>query len=236
MCGRYTLVRGDKIKTVFNVTVAADLRLVGRYNIAPSQLAPVITNQSAQLQLFKWGLIPSWAKDPKIAFKMINARAETLAEKPAFRAALKRRRCVIPADGFYEWRADSAGKKTPVYIQRTDEEIFAFAGLWDTWHEPQGGEVSTFAIITTTANALIRPIHDRMPVILPQEGVTAWLTAGELTAPEAVAWLKPYPAEAMKLHAVSPLVNSARNEGSELVAPVSERAAPQEEVPPGLFG
>src|SRR3954470_11434200 len=164
MCGRYTVIKHDKIvDVIMNVTISADMHLVGRYNVAPSQMVPVIANGSDALQMMRWGLIPSWAKDEKIGYMMINARAETLQEKPAYRTALARRRCLIPADGFYEWRKHAGGKgKTPMYIRMHDAGLFAFAGLWETWKNPAGEEVKTCTIITTTPNDVTRSIHDRM--------------------------------------------------------------------------
>jgi len=229
MCGRYTLVRGDKIvQVVPNVTMPANLRIVGRFNVAPSQLVPVIANNSGAVQMFRWGLIPSWAKDPKIGNKLINARAETLTEKPAFKRALARRRCLIPADGFYEWRKEDAGGKTPMYIQMRDEAAFAFAGLWETWQDPAGDEIYSVTIITTEPNELLKSVHNRMPVILPREAYEGWLTPGEVKPEELTGWLKPYPAGAMKMHAVGTGVNSPGREGRELIeeAPEKPREAP----------
>jgi putative SOS response-associated peptidase YedK len=229
MCGRYTLVRGDKIVEVIpNVTMPANLRLVGRYNVAPTQVVPVVANDSQQIQLFQWGLIPSWAKDAKIGNKLINARCETLAEKPAFRKALARRRCLIPADGFYEWQKRPGGKdKIPMYIRMRGGDLFAFAGLWESWKSPEGQEVKTFTIITTPPNELLRPIHDRMPAIIPREGHEEWLKGGEMAPEDACKWLKPYPAECMEAYPVLPLVNSPGNEGSELIEPAKGEDAAQ---------
>jgi putative SOS response-associated peptidase YedK len=170
MCGRYTLTRGSKIIGIhFNVTVAADLHLVARFNIAPTQQVPVIT-ASGQLELFRWGLIPHWSRDEKSGALMINGRAETLGEKPAFRSLVKERRCLIPADGFYEWRKNADGSKTPMYIRVGEGELFGFAGLWDSWQSSHGGEeIRSCTIITTSANEVMKGIHDRMPVIVPRE-------------------------------------------------------------------
>jgi putative SOS response-associated peptidase YedK len=247
MCGRYTLVRGDKIKVVFNVTVPADLRLVGRFNVAPTQLVPVITNDSPQLQLMRWGLIPSWTKKAKVRIKtsgdkaivslelipqssdgvkksnlIINARAETLTEKPAFRKALAKRRCLVPADGFYEWRKNGDGSKTPMYIRMCNDELFAFAGLWENWEDADGVQVRSLSIITTTPNELMKSIHDRMPVIIPAEGYSHWLATGDLSPEKASRWLKPFPTELMRANPVGPMVNSSKNEGSDLILPATE--------------
>jgi len=229
MCGRYSIVRGDRIVQIIpNVTMPANLRLVGRYNAAPTQDLPVVAGQSLQVQMFKWGLIPFWAKDATIGSKMINARAETLREKPAFRKSLERRRCLIPADGFYEWRKNANGTKTPMYIRMRDGDLFAFAGLWDIWKNPAGEEVRSFTIITTTPNELMRTIHNRMPAILPREAYSHWLNEGTISEAQTAEWLKPYPAKAMAAYAVSPLVNSPRNDSEELIKEVAD-AAPEEE-------
>lgn len=218
MCGRFTLtVDPAELQELFGLSEPAPAALTPRYNIAPTQPVAVIPNREPRrLELFQWGLIPSWAKDPKIGNSLINARAETAAEKPAFRAALKRRRCLIPADGFYEWK--KTGKtKTPMYIQMKGGLPFAFAGLWEVWSAPDGSTVPTCTILTTTANALVREIHDRMPVILPPEAFGVWLTPGELPVAEAQAWLKPFAAEALTARLVSTRVNNPRSEGPELL-------------------
>jgi putative SOS response-associated peptidase YedK len=250
MCGRYSIVRGDKIVLVIpNVTMPVNLRLVGRYNAAPTQLLPVITNQSNEVQMIRWGLIPSWTKNATVRLKLsedklvvslelipvinedikkshtiINARAETLAEKPAFRKALASRRCLIPADGFYEWRKEADGKtKTPMYIRMRDRDIFAFAGLWETWNDPGGKEVKSFTIITTAPNDLLKTIHDRMPAIIPREGYLDWLKQEAMSADEAAAWLRPFPAESMETYPVRPLVNSPKNEGDDFISPAEKQ-------------
>jgi putative SOS response-associated peptidase YedK len=229
MCGRYSIVRGDRILTVVpNVTMPANLRLVGRYNAAPSQLLPVITNDSRDVQMLKWGLIPSWAKDAKVGYKMINARVETLAERPAYRKALESRRCLIPADGFYEWRKRPNGTKTPMYIHMKDGELFAFAGLWERWKDEAGQEVKSFTVITTEPNELMKTIHNRMPAIVPKEGYLDWLENG------STEWLKPYPAEEMEAYAVSPRVNSPGRDEAGMIERVEEfvqgEAVPEEEA------
>ena len=236
MCGRYTLAQGEKIiEAIPNVTIREDLRKVmeqGRFNIAPTQEILVAIQPTAQpeLEVMRWGLIPHWAKDASIASKMINARAETLAEKPAFRQALEKRRCVIPADGFYEWRKNADGTKTPIYLTLKSLRGFAFAGLWETWKDRDGKTVTTCTIITTTPNALLAPIHNRMPAILSPEGVRRWLDPGPHTAEALLAELKPFPAEEMQAHAVSRAVNAATQDGPELIVPVEEMAP--ERAPP----
>jgi putative SOS response-associated peptidase YedK len=223
MCGRYSIVRGDKIlRIVQNFTIPANLRLVARYNAAPSQSLPVLANDSNEVQMFRWGLVPSWAKDVNVGYKMINARAETLAQKPAFRSALKSRRCLVPADGFYEWRKNADGTKTPMHIRMRYGENFAFAGLWESWRDPGGETRKTFTIITVPPNELMRTIHDRMPAILPREAYADWLGPSEER--DVLDWLRPFPAELMEAFPVRPLVNSPKNEGPELIQPVTEGA------------
>jgi putative SOS response-associated peptidase YedK len=218
MCGRFTLtVDPADLQDLFGLSEPAPAALKPRYNIAPTQPVAVIPNQEPRkLELFQWGLIPAWAKDPKIGNSLINARAETVAEKPAFRAAFKRRRCLILADGFFEWKKEGKAK-TPMHIQMKGGQPFAFAGLWEVWSTPDGSTVPTCTILTTTANELVQSIHDRMPVILPPEAFGIWLTPGELAASEGLALLKPFAADAMTARAVSTLVNNPRREGPELL-------------------
>jgi putative SOS response-associated peptidase YedK len=225
MCGRFTLtVDPDELQQQFGLKQPPPAELAPRFNIAPSQAVAVVANQPERvLELFQWGLIPSWAKDPKIGNKLINARAETLAEKPSFRTALKRRRCLVVADGFYEWKKDGAGK-TPMYIQLKDGRPFAFAGLWEVWQPPdapKGGVLKTCTIITTEPNALLAPIHNRMPAILPPEAYDKWLTPTELASGEAMKLLKPYDPAQMKAVPVSSRVNSPAVDAPELVLPLA---------------
>jgi putative SOS response-associated peptidase YedK len=205
MCGRYTL-HADTEKIIRRFLLdRPDIPLFPRYNIAPTQLVAVVRGESGKRELvsMKWGLVPSWADDPSIGNRMINARAETLGEKPAFRGAFKHRRCLVLADGFYEWRRDKGGK-TPMFIRRKDGDPFAFAGLWERWTSKETGEqLQTCTIITTAANELIAPIHVRMPVILRAEDEDRWL-AGD----DPATLLKPYPAEGMEASAVSRKVNT----------------------------
>jgi len=218
MCGRFTLTTSpDQLQITFELSERPPAELGPRYNIAPTQPIAVITNhEPRKLELFKWGLIPSWAKDPKIGHSLINARGETVAEKPAFRAALKRRRCLILADGFYEWKKEGRAK-TPMYIQLKDGQPFAFAGLWEVWQAADGSSVPTCTIITTTPNKLMENIHDRMPVILPPKAYALWLTPGELPAGEAQALLQPFAASKMKARAVSTLVNNPRIDNAQIL-------------------
>ncbi len=221
MCGRFTLaIDPDVLQEAFGLTAPFPAELVPRYNVAPSQPVAVVANgQQRKLELFNWGLIPSWAKDPKIGNRLINARAETLAEKPSFRAALKKRRCLILADGFYEWKREGKAK-TPTYIQLTDGRPFAFAGLWEVWKSPDDSLVKSCTIITTTPNALLGKIHDRMPVILPPTAYDLWLSPEELPAEKTLPLLKPFAAAQMKAVPVSPRVNSPAFDAPECVRPV----------------
>lgn len=191
-----------------------------RYNIAPSQNAPVILNENEKsIQLLRWGLIPSWAKDPKIAYQLYNARAETIAEKPSFRNAFKKRRCLIPADGFYEWRMESDGKtKTPMRVRLKSKEPFTFAGLWETWKDPQEKESRTFTIITTEPNEVLQPIHNRMPVIMKPEDEEAWLDP-QADLKHLTKILMPYSSNAMEAYAVSKLVNSPKHDSPDCIEP-----------------
>ena len=222
MCGRFTLtINPDELQKQFGLSQPPPTELSPRFNIAPSQTVAVVANEANRvLDLFHWGLIPSWAKDPKIGNKLINARAETLPEKPSFRTALKRRRCLVLADGFYEWKKDGAAK-TPMYIQLQDGHLFAFAGLWEVWQPPDGSLVKSCTIITTEPNTLLASIHNRMPAILPPEAYDAWLTPGELPTAEAMALLKPYDPALMKATPVSSRVNSPAVDVPELVVPLA---------------
>ena len=211
MCSRYFLdADGNVIAYTFAVPENPAVRR--RFNIAPTQEAPVVrvgANGAREIAMLRWGLVPPWAKELAAGTKMINARAEGVEAKPAFRAAIRERRCLVPATGFYEWKG-LPGRKQP-YAITIDRPLFAFAGLWETW-TPRGGEpVQTFTIITTEANPAIASVHDRMPVILPKEAEAAWL-AGD--AKDALAVLSPYAAET-KLRAVGPAVGNSKNEAPE---------------------
>lgn len=213
MCGRFSLTVNEAELNEFFETSGGDAPYVARYNCAPTQMLAVITNEKPQqLSYFKWGLIPGWAKDPSIGHKMINARAETLSEKPSYKTALRTRRCLVPADAFYEWRQN--GDKIPYRIFLKSSRLFAFAGLWDRWRAPDGSEISSFTIITTGANEFMQAIHNRMPVILNREDEKLWL--GSDNAGELLELLKPYPGE-MDAFPVSKLVNSPANDFPEVM-------------------
>ena len=210
MCGRYRIVQSaDVIQERFDVEME-DGYYTPTYNAAPGQHLPVIVNASPGLvTFFQWGLIPKWAKDPAIGNRLINARAETVAEKPSFKGSLKYWRCLVLADGFYEWKAEG-GRKQPYLITRKDEQLFSFAGLWSEWSSPDGSPIPTFTIITTTPNSLMEPIHSRMPVILLPEDERRWLDTRQPLS-GAMQLLKQYPPELMMAHRVSLEVNSPQN-------------------------
>ena len=223
MCARYSLtVLAEDFARKLGASV--QLALFGpdgfrpRYNAAPTQKLPVITGGvPRQLELLQWGLIPSWAKDPSIGIKLINARAETVLEKPSFRRPFQRQRCLVLADGFYEWQATERGKVPYRFVVRGGAP-FAFAGLWDSWRDPSGPERRTFTILTTQPNDLVAPIHNRMPVILPETAYEHWLSSA--VAPESLLpLLTPYPAEVMAASPVSRLVNSPHNDTPAVLAP-----------------
>lgn len=221
MCGRFQISKiVDDIQLRFHVDVETEWnRQI--FNAAPGMMLPVITSADPSLlKVFKWGLIPAWASDPAIGNKLINARAETLAEKPSFRIALKSRRCLIPANGFFEWKKEG-DEKLPYRICFHDDRLFAFAGLWDTWKDPEERLIHSFTIITTSSNELMKPIHDRMPVILEPKDEHEWLDTG-IQQEEALALLKPYPDGEMEAYQVSSLVNNVRNNNPEILLPFKE--------------
>jgi putative SOS response-associated peptidase YedK len=216
MCGRFSSFTFRDIKIRWNIQ--GDFFFQPRYNIAPSQSVPVIvrTQKGNEARLMNWGLVPSWASNPNAGHRMINARSETLRQKPAFRDLISRRRCVIPADGFYEWQ--SAGKqKNPFWIHLKSKEPFVFAGLWDSWGSTNRPALDTFTIITTEANALLRPIHDRMPVIYNTESGGQWLDLSFDSPTEA---FRSWPAEEMEAWEVSTLVNAPENDSPACVQAV----------------
>ncbi|MBS1786536.1 MAG: SOS response-associated peptidase [Acidobacteria bacterium] len=189
-----------------------------RYNIAPQQMVQAVTSENRLVRL-KWGLIPSWAKDPKIANNLINARAETLGEKPSFRTALAKRRCLIPADGWYEWKKVADGKQ-PYFFRRRDDALFSFAGLWEAWRSPEGETVKTCTIITTEPNELTANYHHRMPAILKRSDEKLWLDIAA-RVPDLVQLLAPYPADELDIYPVSKAVNSPGRDEASMVERVS---------------
>ncbi|HKP18343.1 MAG TPA: SOS response-associated peptidase [Gaiellaceae bacterium] len=226
MCGRFTSSqRREAIGERFEVAVPETYE--ERYNLAPQQRSLIVRERDdgREAVLAKWGLLPHWAKDAKIAFKMINARAETLTEKPAYRGLLGKYRCLIPADGFYEWRLGSDGNKQPVHFHLPGYELFAFAGLWTSrTDEARGEAVESCTIITTHPNELVAPVHDRMPVILPAEAEAVWLDPA-ISKEHALALLQPYPAELMAALPASTRANSIRNDDAGLLLPEDALAA-----------
>ncbi|HEX6972505.1 MAG TPA: SOS response-associated peptidase [Limnochordia bacterium] len=231
MCGRYTLtVDGREILTEFSVQgtlPGLEEWLRPRYNIAPGQPVVAIRTDRSGARiagLLRWGLVPSWAKDPQIGYRMINARAETLAERPAFRAAYRQRRCLLPASGFYEWRRRGQ-KRQPYYFRLRKEPLFALAGLWEVWRGPDGQPLYSCTVVTTAANELVAPIHDRMPVILDREAAALWLEPGyDRAALEQL--IGPYPASAMERYAVSPAVNAPAHDGPDCIDPIADDELP----------
>ncbi|MBI4595851.1 MAG: SOS response-associated peptidase [Candidatus Tectomicrobia bacterium] len=221
MCGRFTLFCEIETICLRFKAEKASVEIGPRYNIAPNNIVLAIVNGTKrQLKLFRWGLIPSWAKEAVIGHKMINARAETLATKPSFKKALRKQRCLILADGFYEWRKEGRNK-WPVYYQLKSTELFAFAGLWDSWTSAAGDRIESCTIITTESNSLVAEIHDRMPVILASETEDYWLDSSITDSEEIITFLKPYPAELMQSHEVSRLVNSPAYDGPECIKPLT---------------
>ena len=223
MCGRFTLtVNPAELQDAFsNYTFPS--KFAPRFNIAPSQPVLAIPNNGLnKADFFIWGLIPMWAKDPTIGNRLINARGETIAEKPSFRGSFKHKRCLILADGFYEWKTTAGRKtKTPYFIHMKDRSPFAFAGLWDVWESPDGSSIKSCAIITTEPNELMGSLHNRMPVILPPRDYGNWLDASPQTPEKLLPLIKPYPADVMSAYPVSMLVNKPSNDSPELVVPAS---------------
>ena len=232
MCGRFTLFADPELLAeLFDLAQAPPL--APRFNIAPTQPVGIVRvnphTHAREWALTHWGLIPSWAKDPTIGARMINARAETVAEKPSFRAAFKRRRCLIPASGFYEWRQGEKGKQ-PYFIgpaETGENAVLALGGLWETWVSPDGSEIDSCTILTTEPNALMADLHNRMPLILAPEDFAEWLGRGVEESPRQLDairhLLRPYAAEKMHAYPVSTYVNNVRNEGRECIAPVAEQ-------------
>ncbi|MEW6662370.1 MAG: SOS response-associated peptidase [Bacillota bacterium] len=223
MCGRYSLAKSGQVRDRFQINLR-DGEIVPRFNIAPTQEVPVILNdgKGSRLTLFRWGLVPFWAKEaagPKI---IINARAETVAEKSSFRPLLQRKRCLIIADGFYEWKKDGAIKR-PYRISLNSGEVFAFAGLWDAWTSPWGDTINTCAIITTAPNSLVEPLHDRMPVILSRETENIWLDFSITDSLFLKSLLVPFPSDQMTANEVSPLVNNPKNDDPACLIPVTSQ-------------
>lgn len=223
MCGRYRLSRRKQILEERFDCPSDELHWVPRYNIAPTQPVPVIRQHPKKtvrdLSLMKWGLVPSWAKDPSVGASMIHARSETAHEKPAFRDALKFRRCLIPADAFYEWQR-KGGSKQPYCFEVQNDELFAFAGLWEGWRDSSGNWMRTCSILTTTPNAVTSAVHDRMPVILQTDSYDFWLDPGMQNGAAISELLKPYDARLMRCYPVSTRINQVVNDDAQCSRPV----------------
>ncbi|ESR24757.1 SOS response-associated peptidase [Lutibaculum baratangense] len=227
MCGRYSLtLPPEAVRRFF--AFREQPNFPPRYNIAPTQPIPVVRldHQGRSFILMRWGLLPSWLEKPGGFPTLCNARAESVAEKAAFRNAFRRRRCLIPADGFYEWRKVGKGPKVPHFIHRADRGPFAFAGVWETWIEPEGGEIDTAAILTTTANDTLRPLHDRMPVVLQPEDWDRWLAQDADRTDHVRDLLRPAPNEFFVAEPISTRVNAVANDDAAIQEPVAEDALP----------
>lgn len=219
MCGRYSITTTfEAVRRLFGLRAGMPNWWVPRYNVAPTQPAPVVRLRDGERELvqLRWGLVPYWAKDEKSAYQAINAKCETLASRPAFREAFRRRRCLVVTDGFYEWLKRQGAAKQPYRIVRRDRQPFALAGLWERWRPAPGSELlETFTIVTCPANAVCAPLHDRMPVVIDAADYGDWLAG----APGSEALLRPYPAEALEAYPVAAAVGNVRNDGPELVEP-----------------
>jgi putative SOS response-associated peptidase YedK len=217
MCGRYTVTSApEAIRALFRYEEQPDFP--PRYNIAPTQPIAIVRliDGKRQFALVRWGLLPSWVKDPKNFALLVNARGESVCEKPAYRAAMKRRRCLIPADGFYEWKS-LGGRKQPFFVHAKSGEPLAFAGLWETWTGPNGEELETAAIVTTRANRTLEPIHDRMPVVVPPDAFDLWLDGANVDAKTAEVLIRPAPDDLLDAYEVSTAVNRTANDNAKLV-------------------
>ena len=237
MCGRFFIWQPPEIYRLF-YGYPEQPNFPARYNVAPTQPVPIVVSEGGQrhFRLVRWGFWPGWLKDPKGFPLIINARVETVREKASFRGALRHRRCVFLADGFYEWRREGTGRnaaRTPFMVRRADGAPMALAGLWENWLGADGSEVDTAAIVTTGANGVMAAIHDRMPAILPPEAIAPWLDQRGVEPGEAAELCRPCPDEWLTLDAVSTRVNDARNEGEDLIVPVGQPAPSRIVAPPG---
>jgi putative SOS response-associated peptidase YedK len=240
MCGRYTISTPPQV-----VAELFDLPGIpsypSRYNLAPTQEAPVVRivrpGEPRRLDLVRWGLIPSWAKEAAIGNRMINARSEGVADKPAFRSSFRKKRCLVAADGFFEWKKQGAGPKQPYLIRRRDRQPFAFAGLWSSWHDAaQGGPLDTFTILTTTPNATLKPLHDRMPVILAKSDFDLWLDPKEESVDRLSPLLVPCPDDLLETVPVSRAINSPAHDAPDCIEPLVDDAPAPPTGNLSLFG
>lgn len=225
MCGRSSLTKTEKeIEIRFNATFYSDelerYNPLPNYNIAPTHMCPIVTGDDrSHIQLYRWGLIPFWAKDIKVGYRMINARIETIKEKNTYKNAFSRRRCLVPLDGFYEWKKEGT-EKQPYRIQTLDQEIFCMAGMWESWKSPEGELIYSFTIITTPPNEFMSSIHDRMPAILPKELEEVWIDPGLPTKDLFGILEHRYPSEKMTAYKVSKKVGNVREKGPDLIEPI----------------
>ena len=223
MCGRYTLhKKADEIAKHYNIATVPELR--DNYNVAPGHIMPVITEDdkgAKHLELMKWGLVPFWAKDPKIGYKLINARDDSIFSKPMWRNVILRKRCLIPADGFYEWLAQPKLPKQPYFIYPKHEDIFSFAGVWDSWKDIEGKEWKTYSIITTTPNKEMTKIHSRMPIILEPDQESSWLAPDKTSREDIEPFMHPYKDNGLEMYKVSSDVNSTANNDEHLIYALS---------------
>src|SRR5690348_8572807 len=221
MCGRYAITSApEAVRTLFAYEDGPDFP--SRYNISPTQPIPIVRLEEGRRRfaLVRWGLVPPWVKDPREFSLLVNARGESVLHKPAFRAAMHRRRCLVPADGFFEWCRDGA-RKQPYFVRPRERGPLAFAGLWETWMGPNGEEFESVAIVTTGASRMLQPIHERMPVIVPPEAFDFWLDCGRVDAEMAASLIVPAPENLLEAYEVSTAVNRAANDSPALIAPVS---------------
>jgi len=227
MCGRYVIISSPELIRQL-LGYLEQPNFPPRYNVAPTQPVPVVRIEQGQRHfvLLRWGLIPSWVKEPREFALLINARGETVNDKPAFRNAMKRRRCLLPADGFYEWKGER-GAKRPYFVRRKDRAPFAFAGLWESWIGPNGEEMESAAIVTTQASPAIMPIHDRMPVMLGPDNFERWLDCANVEEREAAGLIAPVADEEIEAYEISSKVNRVANDSPDLLDPVSEEPAPE---------
>jgi putative SOS response-associated peptidase YedK len=229
MCGRYVIISSpESIRALFGYNEQPNFP--PRYNVAPTQPVPIVRLEEGRrsFALVRWGLIPVWVKDPRTFSLLINARGESMLDKPAFRNAMRRRRCLFPTDGFYEWRQDGKVRR-PYFVRPKAGGPMAFAGLWETWMGPNGEEMETAAIVTTRANRALAPIHERMPVIVAPDAFDFWLDSARVDAEAAAALIAPAPEHALEAYEVSPTVNHVANDAPELIAPAPADAAPLEQ-------
>jgi putative SOS response-associated peptidase YedK len=231
MCGRYLIITTPEAMRAF-FRYLEQPNFPPRYNVAPTQPIPIVrTHEEArQFALVRWGLIPTWVKDPRGFSLVINARSDSVLDKPAFRAAMRRRRCLVPADGFYEWKVEG-DRRRPFAIRPKAGGPIAFAGLWEVWIGPNGEELETAAIVTTQANRALRPLHDRMPVVLAPEAYEMWLDCRKVDAELASALLTPAPDNFFDAYEVSPAVNRTTNDSPDVLVPASQLPSPEPEPP-----